>query len=80
MSDCSAIECIQFSNGRDALDYLVTTQNFPGMIFTDLDMHLMSGEEFIIELKKDERTKEIPVYIYTTSFMLEYAGEILKKM
>lgn len=49
------------------------------MIFTDLDMHLMSGEEFIIELKKDEITKEIPVYIYTTSFMLEYAGENIKE-
>ncbi|WP_114757147.1 response regulator [Flavobacterium sp. AG291] len=74
----SAIECIEFSNGKDAFDYLKTTDKLPDIIFTDLDMHLMSGEEFIIELKKEGRTKDIPVYIYTTPFMFGHTSDIIK--
>lgn len=74
----SAIECIQFSNGKDAFDYLKTTEKLPDIIFTDLDMHLMSGEEFIIEIKKHETTKDIPVYVYTTSFMFSHISDIIK--
>ncbi|MFD2602968.1 response regulator [Flavobacterium suzhouense] len=74
----SAIECIQFSNGKDALDYLAITEKIPEIIFTDLDMHIVSGEEFIIELKKDKKTKDIPIYAYTTPFMFEHAREVTK--
>lgn len=73
-----SIECIQFSNGKDAFDYLKTAEKVPDIVFTDLDMHLMSGEEFIIELKKEGRTKDIPVYIYTTSFMFEHTSDIIR--
>lgn len=74
----SAIECMQFSNGKDAFDYLKTAEIPPDIIFTDLDMHLMSGEEFIIKIKEHQTTKDIPVYIYTTSFMFGHISDIVK--
>lgn len=56
------------ANGREALHKLVTDRYFmPHFIFLDLNMPLMGGKEFLQEIKKITRLKDIPVYIYTTS-------------
>lgn len=88
LSDISPeIECIHFSNGLHAFEYLQSTENLPEIIFTDLYMHLMDGIEFISEVKNDDKLKHLPVYIYSTSFLIgklagtgkeNVAGYILK--
>jgi CheY-like chemotaxis protein len=59
------IEC----SGVDALDYLSSLphQKLPCVVLADLNMPKMNGGELLKNLKADERFKNIPVVIYTTS-------------
>ncbi|WP_114757921.1 two-component system response regulator [Flavobacterium sp. AG291] len=74
------IECITFLNGKQALEYLKTAQTLPEMIFTDINMYLMDGKEFISRLIEDERTKKIPTYAYTTPFMFSHLEPDIKNL
>ena len=63
-----------FSDGRAALDYLQereidekTKNPLPGVIFLDLKMPLMDGNEVLQILRTDPRTVRIPVVILTSS-------------
>jgi CheY-like chemotaxis protein len=60
-------KCIEAENGDDALKKLRKAEALPDFIFLDLNMPKMDGRECLIELKKDERLKEIPVIIYSSS-------------
>jgi CheY-like chemotaxis protein len=56
-----------YTDARKALEELrlgsVTTQ----AIFLDLNMPSMNGHEFLAQLKQEEKLKDIPVIIFTTS-------------
>lgn len=55
-------------NGKDALEKLDAEKIFiPDFIFLDLNMPIMSGKQFLQEIKKLPRLSHIPVVIYTTS-------------
>ena len=74
------IECVSAKDGKEALDLLndlATT--LPDYIFLDLRMPRFNGKKCLIEIKKSERLKQIPVIIYTTSRELEESNE-LKEM
>lgn len=59
--------CTIATNGRDALKTLETSHVNPDLIFLDINMPLMSGVQFLTELKKIDHLKHIPVIIYTTT-------------
>jgi CheY-like chemotaxis protein len=62
------ITCISVPNGEEALLYLKDEGNrLPDYIFLDLRMPGLSGEECLVEMKKEERLAPIPVIVYTTS-------------
>ncbi|MCS3797339.1 response regulator [Niastella sp. OAS944] len=62
------IKYVAAANAREALLYLNNTANaLPEFIFLDLRMPGLSGEQCLIEIKKDPRIASIPVIIYTTS-------------
>lgn len=62
------IKYIAAADARQALLYLNNTANtLPDFIFLDLKMPGFSGEQCLIEIKKDPRLASIPVIIYTTS-------------
>lgn len=68
-SYCSNI--LVYENGREALDVLETTLNtneFPDVIFLDLNMPVMNGWQFLDEFSKiidiDKKTK---IYILSSS-------------
>ncbi len=82
---CNAIKeldpsyvCMQACNGADALEQLRNTQNLPDYIFLDLNMPMVNGRECLIELKKDERLKNIPVIIYTTTSYKRNIDEMMQ--
>jgi CheY-like chemotaxis protein len=53
-------------NGADALNKIKVPPP-PDLIFLDLNMPVMNGFEFIAEIRKVDKLKNIPVVIYTTS-------------
>ena len=64
----STITCLAASDGLEALDLLHdTTRDVPDYIFLDLRMPGLSGEECLIEIKKESRMATTPVIVYTTS-------------
>ena len=62
-----AIDCRTASNGLEALRMLKDAAFVPDYIFLDLNMPLMSGKEFLQEIRKEGHLQEVPIIIYTTS-------------
>ena len=58
-----------YLNGEEALDYLGTVggEDLPGLILLDLNMPRMNGLEFLEVRAGDERFREIPVVVLSTS-------------
>src|SRR5687768_6380335 len=69
-----------FTNGRDALDYLMKGDEAqtPHLIFLDIDMPVMDGIEFIRQIKSDPKTKNIPIAVLTSTADLPDIKESLK--
>jgi CheY-like chemotaxis protein len=61
------IELLFIDNAREALQDLLTATEHPDIIFLDLNMPEMNGQEFLIEVKKHDKLKHIPVIILSTS-------------
>lgn len=59
------IACVTAGNGEEAIDKLSQQQFKPDLIFLDLNMPLMNGQQFL-EATQNCR-KEIPVIVLTTS-------------
>lgn len=60
-------ECTTFYDAREALDKLVARELSADLIFLDLNMPQMNGEQFLKELKKDQKLISIPVIVLSTS-------------
>lgn len=54
-------------NGREALNFLAAATELPVYIYTDINMPLMSGLEFLRHLREDKRINHIRVIVLTTS-------------
>jgi CheY-like chemotaxis protein len=63
----NSISCIAVNNGCEALQKLKSKQIQPDLIFLDLNMPVMNGQQFLMEIKKDEELKNIPIIIFSTS-------------
>jgi DNA-binding NtrC family response regulator len=75
-----SIECKEVNNGEQALALLNDDSSvLPDCIFLDLRMPRISGKKCLQEIKKDDRLKHIPVFIYTTSREVE-ESKTLKEM
>jgi len=62
------------NNGEELLDYLHQRSGYtqanaprPGIILLDLNMPKMDGREALREIKQDEKLRNIPVVVFTTS-------------
>lgn len=72
-----AIECKIARNGEQALELLKNIEHpMPNFIFLDIRMPRLNGKKCLFEIKKDERLKDIPVIIYTTSKAVEESQEL----
>ncbi|MEO8147468.1 MAG: response regulator [Bacteroidia bacterium] len=60
--------CIFASDGLHALEKINTDQTFiPDFIFLDVNMPRMNGQQCLREIKKIERLKDVPVFMYSTT-------------
>ena len=57
-------QCMQASNGREALDLL--RKNWIDIVLTDINMPVMNGEEFLRCMANDEMLRTIPVLVIST--------------
>jgi CheY-like chemotaxis protein len=58
---------LRANDGYSALVLLEELVVAPDYIFLDINMPVMNGKEFLSLIKKDQRLKDIPVIMYTTS-------------
>ena len=56
------------NNGSEALKTLNNSTLLPDFIFLDFNMPLMNGMECLREIKKNPRTKDIPVFMLSSAF------------
>lgn len=61
------LKCSVESEAKVALEKLETRDLMPDVIFLDLNMPVMNGQQFLLEIKKREELKHIPVIIFSTS-------------
>ena len=61
---------IAMEDAAVALQRCETREIIPDVIVLDLNMPGMKGEEFLIQIKKNNQLKDIPVFILTTSSLL----------
>ena len=61
------IICHCAENGSEALKILGKQNEMPNVVFLDLNMPIMNGWECLKELKQDDRYKNIPVIMISTS-------------
>ncbi len=64
------LHCYTATNGKIALDKLKVSASLPDIIFLDLNMPVMNGFDFLIQIKKENALSKIPVCIFTTSNIL----------
>jgi CheY-like chemotaxis protein len=60
------LKCEIANNGREAIEQMKVPPP-PDLIFLDLNMPVMNGYEYLAYLKTEDRYKDIPVIIFTTS-------------
>ncbi|MGE6355993.1 response regulator [Flavobacterium sp. NPDC079362] len=61
------ISCVSFTNASTALQKLTGGELIPDVIFLDLNMPVINGQEFLGMLKATAALKDIPVIILSTS-------------
>jgi DNA-binding response OmpR family regulator len=72
------VQCITAKNGEEALNLLKQNENFiPDFILLDRNMPRIDGKECLVEIKKINRLKNTPVYIYSNSSTEKDIADIL---
>ncbi|RYU93439.1 response regulator [Emticicia agri] len=63
----STITYNYYNSAREALAQLAVSKQLPEVIFLDLNMPLMSGQEFLFHIKQNQVLAPIPVIIFSTA-------------
>ena len=71
----SSVECRTFDKVSEALTKLTSKALIPDLIFLDLNMPVISGQEFLRTIKKNEFLRDIPVIVFSTSSSSRIAEE-----
>jgi CheY-like chemotaxis protein len=59
--------CEAVNSASEALRRLTTKEVVPDVIFLDLNMPVMNGKQFLIEIKRNRDLQDIPVVILSTT-------------
>jgi CheY-like chemotaxis protein len=71
----ASVQCTTLTSARTALTQLETRALIADIIFLDLNMPLMNGQQFLSELNKREALSHIPVIVLSTSSNIETINE-----
>ncbi|HYC84766.1 MAG TPA: response regulator [Chryseosolibacter sp.] len=63
---------LSVNNGQQLMTYL-NTKALPDVLILDLNMPLKNGSECVVEIKKMETMKHLPIIVYSTSLQEEVA-------
>ncbi len=67
-------------DGEQLMHWLTTnTGPLPDALFLDLNMPRKGGYDCLVEIKADQRLRQLPVIILSTSFEKEMADQLYKK-
>jgi CheY-like chemotaxis protein len=73
------IQFISIEDGEKLMSFLLkNSEKLPDVLFLDLNMPRKNGSECLSEIKSNEKLKQLPVIIYSTS-LHEDVGELLYK-
>lgn len=70
-------------DGEQLMEYLaVNSDTLPDILFLDLSMPRKTGFECLSEIKEDDRLKDLPVCVFSTSFArdMDYEQSIIKTL
>ena len=67
VSGLDAVQLEDVEDGHTLLQKLNAAQQLPDMVMLDLNMPVMSGKECLKRIRTNDRLKDIPVVIYSTS-------------
>jgi CheY-like chemotaxis protein len=67
INDIHPTTCIIAKDGEEALAKLIDFPQNPDLIFLDINIPLMDGKELVAEIKKNEKLKNIPIIVYSTT-------------
>ncbi len=67
----------EFENGQAAKNYLIESKELPDLVLTDIMMPIMNGKELASFIKKDQRTKHIPIIAVTALDIVQFSKENL---
>jgi len=70
-----SVQCFSAVDGEDAMLILDSAIFTPDLIFLDLNMPRLNGIQCLIEIKKNQKIKDIPVIIYSTSTLAKDVDE-----
>jgi len=62
-----SITCVTVKDGQMMMEVLQDETPLPDYIFLDVNMPVKDGKQSLVELKKDERLRDIPVIICSTT-------------
>jgi CheY-like chemotaxis protein len=74
-----SISVATVDNGEQLMDHLKQSPFIPDCIFLDLNMPRKNGKECLAEIRADNRTRAIPVIVYTTSFNAKDVDETFNR-
>jgi CheY-like chemotaxis protein len=63
----NAVKCIAVGSAIEALKKLSKEEIIPDVIFLDLNMPVMNGQQFLMEINKSDTLRKIPVIIFSTA-------------
>ncbi|MBC7827892.1 MAG: response regulator [Chitinophagaceae bacterium] len=63
----AAVAYTVLDDATEALDQLSSKEIIPDVIFLDLNMPIMNGQQFLLEVKKNQGLQNIPVVIFSTT-------------
>lgn len=66
-------------NGEQLMRTLASSDTLPDLLFLDLNMPRKNGLECLIELMAEERTRNLPVIIISTSFNFDVVNLLHSK-